>query len=189
MERQKIYQDRFTAAVDKSDHWQCTGDDDFEPEMPPNATLKTYLEAVDFFIDQHGPETIVRTRCAPIHFHLWLFLRSCGLPSIITIGDIAWNGAREFGTAYGKLKREWRGTHMGSDKTFDAHVWLTLPNGETVIDVTALPYLMREVPTNFSWKDSIYISGYVHWKEPLEHIPFLVGVNFLLKSGAVEIAT
>ncbi|MFA7431720.1 MAG: hypothetical protein WCZ23_16295 [Rhodospirillaceae bacterium] len=188
MPENETYLDRFTTAVDKSDKWECTGDDDFEPPIPQNVTIKTYLEAVDHFIDQHPFGINIRTACAPIHFNLWHFLRYNNLPSIITIGDIAWKGKRQFQTSYSDLKREWRGAHTGSNSKFNAHVWLTLPSGDRVIDLSALPYLMGEAPQDFNWKNSIFISNYVHSTEPLEHIPYLVGVNFLLKSGVVEVA-
>lgn len=183
----QLYRERFLAAIDKSDAWGCSAENDFEPRPPRGAMLSHYLEVVDRFVDFWPVDNRIRTQCAHLHFRLWEALQAVGLPSFITIGDIAWDDDEpEFGTSYDSLAKEWRGEHAGTNVKTDLHVWLTLPDCETVIDITALPYFQREIPADFDWKKRIFVSDGGNNRNPITHIPMLIGITFLFKSGAVE---
>lgn len=183
----QLYRKQFSAAVDRSDEWGCSAANDFEPRTPKGTKLGHYLGVIDRFVGCWPADSRIRTQCAHIHFRLWEALQAAGLPSIITVGDIAWDGdAPEFGASEENLAREWRGEHAGTSVKTDLHVWLTLLDGETVIDITALPYFLRELPADFNWKQWIYVSDAVNAHNKITHIPMLIGITFLFQSGAVE---
>ncbi|MBC7907530.1 MAG: hypothetical protein H7Y60_12400 [Rhodospirillaceae bacterium] len=183
----QLYRERFISAVDKSDEWRCSSENDFEPNPPRNTKVSHYLDVVHRFVDWWPANSAIRTQCALVHFRLWEALQAAGLPSIITIGDVAWDGDEpEFGTSYESLAKEWRGEHAGTSVKTDLHVWLTLPDGETIIDITVLPYFMRTLPADFDWKKRIHVADAMNCPHPIEHMPMLIGITFLFQSDAVE---
>lgn len=175
------------AALQKSAQWGCFNPKECQLKFPEGVTLQHFIDAIDVFIDRHGAGPKIRTQCHHIHFRLWHFLRHVGLPTMLTIGDIVWRdeGRPRFGASYGDLKKEWRGVKAATKDDTNYHVWLTIPHGGVIIDLTLLPYFDGEIPADYSWHDRIYISGCINAGEQIEHIPYLVGVNFLLESGAV----
>jgi hypothetical protein len=57
---------------------------------------------------------------------LWLE-QSLGLQTVLTIGEVFINGTPRYGTTFDLLRREIEAP-VTATRTFDAHVWLTLPN-------------------------------------------------------------
>lgn len=116
-------------------------------------------------------------------------MQSCGLPSFVTIGDVMCDRDNLFGTTLDNLTAEWSGKHHGTTTDAKLHVWLTLPDGETVIDVTLLPYLLGGLPDDLDWKEFLYVSGTTFSnRKRIDHVPMLIGITFLFQSGAVPMS-
>lgn len=133
----------------------------------------------------YGPE-VLRTNCTGAHFSLMRQLHLNDVPCLITIGDVIIDGVPRFHTDLEYLGRELSGENCRG-KTFDAHVWLTFPDGH-ILDATICTYMLSEkhggpgVPARkaYNWHEHLFYSNAaINRRYSLEHKPILVGARVL----------
>ncbi|AZG35788.1 MULTISPECIES: hypothetical protein [Shewanella] len=127
-------------------------------------------------------------KCTPVHLMIQSHLKSnLNIDSCITIGDLYWDDYIYCEMTGDSIKKELENPKV--HETIKAHVWLTLLDG-TILDCTAQAHLdllqdrgvhpahecIMLVEPN---KSEDAKSGY--------HRPFLLGTDFLTKTGMVRV--
>lgn len=124
--------------------------------------------------------------CIPVHMHLQPLLKDyLALDSFITIGDKYWKDYVYCEMSYESIQEELRNPDIGA--SLKAHIWLTLADG-SVLDCTGEAHmdLLLNRGNHPAHKCLVYHS-------PDESIPdgyyrpFLVGSEFLIRTGAFSI--
>jgi hypothetical protein len=130
--------------------------------------------------------SLLANKCVLVHLTVQYFLKEVlNIDSYITIGDRYWTEDDIYcEMSYQYIKSELKAPNI--DKTLDAHIWLTLPDG-SILDCSAEAYLdvrdkRGEYPVDnclmFVRPSETPISGY--------HRPYLVGADFLEKVGVFK---
>jgi hypothetical protein len=127
------------------------------------------------------------SKCVPVNFYLNKLLESeLGIKSYVTIGDRYWNENDIYcEMSYEKIVSELDKPNI--QETIDAHVWLTLTDG-TVIDFTSEAHI--DVLEGRGCFPSTECFQVIKLNENVEkgfHRPFLVGDEFLYKTGCIQL--
>ncbi len=179
------YKEQLIEAIHRSDEWKVAVANDFEPTPTGKNTVGDYTEVAHRFFSKGTPISEIRLQCSEVHFALWEAMQRAGLQSFVTIGEVYSSTDEDpyFGATIENLKAEWNRQNYLSSNDTRFHVWLTLPDMETIVDATIIPFSLGNSEELFDPKSHIYISdkhnGEIH------HSPLLIGITFLFQSGAV----
>ncbi len=175
------YQADFQGAFRRSIKWEQIPKDAKLPEQWDGPTAFDTLITIKGLVDSfpHQAEQI-RTNCAGVHFDILRSILNTA-PCFLTIGDVFVGGKPEYGTSVQQLKREVNGSNKGTDKIFNAHVWLTFPE-MGIIDATFYIYKFHHLLSEpWKWSDHIICSGeQASAQLPLRYKPMLISNKVIM---------
>jgi hypothetical protein len=158
---------------------------DFPKEIKKNI-LQLCVEALNHY--GYVTSSELARKCTPVHLMIQSHLKSdLNIDSCITIGDLYWDDYIYCEMTDESIKKEIEKPNV--QEPVKAHVWLTLPDG-TILDCTAQAHLdlLQDRGVHPAHECIMLVepnesedakSGY--------HRPFLLGTEFLAKTGMVRI--
>ncbi|SIO96107.1 hypothetical protein [Vibrio spartinae] len=161
----------------------------FKSSLSDSLRDKIYLLAVGV-AQRHGFEdsSTLAGKCIPVHLAIHMVLKKIlGVNSIVTIGERRWYNDVYCEMSYEYIEKEINSPQ--SDKTLDAHIWLTLPDG-TILDLTSEAHQdIQSGRGNYQTHECIIFT------KPDEElslddgkfIPFLVGHDFLFRTDCFDL--
>lgn len=184
------YKTRFIAAYQKSSEIGLEPDCKalpFQKKLSKNKIQTILHSCADYLYSvSFEKSSDLASNCIPVHFQIQAMLREkLSVDSFITIGDKVWSDYVYCKMSYRAIQQELGSPSVTSP--LKAHVWLTLGDG-SVLDCTGEAHMdilfdRGEHPTHkcfaFIPPEKSVSDGYYR--------PYLVGSEFLKKSGALAI--
>lgn len=182
------YQDRFQAALEKSKEL-CLAVETikFQDDLSVEEIRKiTQFSIHELYKMGFTNSEKLASKCVPVHFYLNQMIESVlGIKTYITIGDRYWSEDDIYcEMSYENIRSELASPEVNN--TIDAHVWLTLTDG-TILDFTSEAHIdVIEQRGCFPANECFQV---IQKSQPAVgyHRPFLVGFDFLYKTGCIQL--
>lgn len=184
------YKDAFQAAVQKTMEWNLGEDLPFSKlEAPPisremifQITPNLIPQLVQHgFVDSHS----LAGNCIQVNAWLADLLAYFGVKSVMTIGSMC----LEHGYVYMPLDYEKLHAELNApqpDKDIGVHVWLTLEDG-SIVDWVGPAWYDQKIGKNYPVNECLdVLSQGVFDDSPYSYKPYLVGSEYLKKTGAIR---
>jgi len=123
-------------------------------------------------------------RCVEVHNEIQRILEENNVESFFTIGDRVWDDYIYCEMSYDQIGSEL--SNPTPNNPLKAHVWLTLSDG-SILDFTSQPHMdLLQGDREYPIEQSIILKRLDDSWEKGNFRPFLVGKQFLYKTGAMS---
>ncbi|MFD2177765.1 hypothetical protein [Veronia pacifica] len=141
-------------------------------------------EVSTFLVNLHG-DGYRGASCMNFASQVFMFLQQNKIPCELTYGEVKFRSESLYSATQENLEAEWK--EISQEKNIGIHVWVTIGE-DYVVDPTTVSRVSRHY--GMPWPHFAVLHG--HQKElvrdeEIEHIPMLVGKNYLEKITSNEI--